>query len=192
MSSFDERYAGTPPWDVGHPQTEYIRLQENGEIKGSVLDIGCGTGENALLVAERGHRVCGIDSSPRAIEKAQAKTKERGIEADFMVWDAFDLEKLDRQFDTVIDSGLFHVFEEEDHPALVKSIRSALKTGGTYFILCFSVKETRERGPRRVSEEEIRSDFSGNWSINYIKDAKFDSLIHEGGAKAWLASITKL
>ena len=192
MSSFDERYAGTPPWDVGHPQTEYIRLQENGEIKGSVLDIGCGTGENALLVAERGHRVCGIDSSPRAIEKAQAKAKERGIEADFMVWDAFDLEKLDRQFDTVIDSGLFHVFDEEDHPALVKSIPSALKTGGTYFILCFSVKETRETGPRRVSDEEIRSDFSGEWNINYIKDAKFDSLIHEGGAKAWLASITKL
>ncbi len=192
MKSFDERYAGTPPWDVGHPQTEYIRLQENGEIKGLVLDIGCGTGENALLMAEKGHQVCGIDSSPRAIKKAQAKAKERGVEVDFKIWDAFDLEKLDRQFDTVIDSGLFHAFDEEDHPALVKSIRSALKTDGTYFILCFSVEETRERGPRRITEEEIRSDFNVNWNINYIKDARFDSLIHEGGARAWLSSITKL
>ncbi|MCK5292235.1 MAG: methyltransferase domain-containing protein [Thermoplasmata archaeon] len=192
MSSFDERYAGTPPWDVGHPQTEYISLQENGEIKGSVLDIGCGTGENALLMAEKGDPVCGIDSSPRAIKKAQAKAKERGVEIDFRVWDAFDLEKLDRQFDTVIDSGLFHAFEEEDHPALVKSIRSALKTSGTYFILCFSVKETREKGPRRITEEEIQSDFNEGWNINYIKDARFDSLIHEGGARAWLSSITKV
>ncbi len=192
MSSFDSRYSGTPPWDVGHPQTEYVRLEESGEIKGSVLDVGCGTGENALLMAEKGHRVCGIDSSPRAIEKAQAKAKERGVELDFMIWDAFDLEKLDRKFDTVIDSGLFHAFDEEGHPALVKSIRSALKSGGTYFILCFSVKETRERGPRRITEEEIRSDFNVNWNINYIKDARFDSLVHEGGARAWLASITKL
>jgi cyclopropane fatty-acyl-phospholipid synthase-like methyltransferase len=192
MKTFDESYAGTPPWDVGHPQSVYVTLEEKGEILGSVLDVGCGTGENALLMAERGHQVCGIDSSPRAIEKAQTKAIERGVDIDFRVWDAFDLEKLNRQFDTVIDSGLFHVFDEEDHPAFVKSIRSALKTNGTYFILCFSIKETRKEGPRRIREEEIRSDFNGDWNINYIREARFDSNIHEGGAKAWLASITRL
>ncbi|MGZ4914859.1 MAG: class I SAM-dependent methyltransferase [Halobacteriota archaeon] len=64
MDFFSSVYEGTPPWDIGHPQREFVQLEEADEIKGSVLDVGCGTGENALYLAERGHEVWGVDFSP--------------------------------------------------------------------------------------------------------------------------------
>ena len=70
MDFFNSAYRGTPPWDIGHPQKEFVGLVRRGEITGSVLDIGCGTGEHALFFAEEGHEVWGIDSAPLAIGKA--------------------------------------------------------------------------------------------------------------------------
>ncbi len=67
MSFFDSAYRGTPPWDIGRPQRELVKLEESGAIVGDVLDAGCGTGENSLFLASRGHKVLGVDSSERAI-----------------------------------------------------------------------------------------------------------------------------
>ena len=64
---FESAYEGTPPWDIGRPQPEFVRLEAGGEIRGSVLDVGCGTGENALHMAAKGHDVWGIDGAPTAI-----------------------------------------------------------------------------------------------------------------------------
>ena len=73
MDFFDSAYRGTPPWDIGRPQKEFIDLVRRGEITGSVLDIGCGSGDNALFFAQEGFDVWGIDSSPLAIQKAREK-----------------------------------------------------------------------------------------------------------------------
>src|SRR5207245_6450136 len=100
--SFEAMYEGSPPWDIGRPQREFIRLEETGEIKGSVLDAGCGTGENALYLASRGHEVWGVDAAPTAIEKAKEKAKARNIAATFRLHDALDLKKLKRSFDAVM------------------------------------------------------------------------------------------
>jgi 2-polyprenyl-3-methyl-5-hydroxy-6-metoxy-1,4-benzoquinol methylase len=83
MDWFDEAYSGTPPWDIGRPQGEFVRLAESGAIRGDVLDVGCGTGENALYLASLGHVVLGIDAAPHAIEKARKKSEERGIQVTF-------------------------------------------------------------------------------------------------------------
>jgi len=64
MDFFTSAYTGTPPWDIGHPQKEFVGLVRRGEITGSVLDIGCGTGEHALFFASEGHEAWGIDSAP--------------------------------------------------------------------------------------------------------------------------------
>jgi 2-polyprenyl-3-methyl-5-hydroxy-6-metoxy-1,4-benzoquinol methylase len=79
------RVRGAPPWDIGRPQASLVRLAEAGEIAGSVLDVGCGTGENALYLATRGHEVLGVDAAPVAIERATTKARDRGIEAEFIV-----------------------------------------------------------------------------------------------------------
>jgi 2-polyprenyl-3-methyl-5-hydroxy-6-metoxy-1,4-benzoquinol methylase len=76
---FNSAYEGTPPWDIGRPQKEIIRVTEDGEISGRVLDVGCGTGENALYLAGLGFDVWGTDAVPSAIGKAKEKAKKRGI-----------------------------------------------------------------------------------------------------------------
>jgi len=191
MDFFDSAYRGTPPWDIGRPQKEFTELVRQGEINGSVLDIGCGSGENALFFAQEGFDVWGIDSSPLAIQKAQEKSQQRGLPVHFQVLNALELAKLNRTFDTATDSGLFHTLSDEDRPLFVKNLTAVLSPTGNYFMLCFSDKEPAGYGPRRISEREIRDTFSDGWSIRYIRPSTFENLGRAQGPRGWLSSITK-
>lgn len=192
MDFFDSAYKGIPPWDIGRPQKEFIRLAEDREINGRVLDVGCGTGENSLYLASLGFEVWGIDSAPTAIKKAKEKAKERKITVNFLVSDALKLQSLQNKFDTVIDCGLFHVFSDEERPVFAASLSSALYPGGNYFMLCFSEHESGSYGPRRVTQAEIRATFGRGWKINYIREAELETTFGAEGVKAWLSSITRL
>ncbi|MDD1683764.1 MAG: class I SAM-dependent methyltransferase [Methanoregula sp.] len=191
MDFFDSAYHGLPPWDIGRPQKEFVDLVRRGEITGSVLDIGCGTGEHALFFAAEGHEVWGVDSAWLAIQKAQEKAAARGLRVHFLVLDVRDLPRLDRTFDTATDSGLFHTLTDEDRPVFVDNLAAVLAPGGNYFMLCFSDLEPGGYGPRRITELEIRDSFRDGWSVNYIRPAVFESRTREQGPRAWLSSITK-
>jgi SAM-dependent methyltransferase len=191
MDFFETAYHGIPPWDIGRPQQEFIQLAASGEITGDVLDVGCGTGENALYLATLGHRVWGIDTAPAAIEKARQKAKERGIDAHFLVRDAMNLNQIEKTFDTVIDSGLFHTLSDLERSCFVRNLADILHSRGIYFMLCFSDREPGGYGPRRIAQNEIRNAFTTERHINYIRPAIFQNRIRPEGAKAWLASITK-
>jgi SAM-dependent methyltransferase len=212
MSFFDSAYrGGPPPWDIGRPQKEFVELVKRGEITGSVLDIGCGTGENALFYAAEGHEVWGIDSTPLAIEKAKEKAAQRGLRVHFLVLDALhmselirkldtgretakqvpDLEKTAKLFSTVTDSGLFHTLSDEDRPVFVENLAAVLVPGGKYFVLCFSELEPGGYGPRRITQAEIRGTFRDGWTINYIRPATFESRTRKEGSRAWLAGIAR-
>jgi cyclopropane fatty-acyl-phospholipid synthase-like methyltransferase len=192
---FDDSYKGTPPWDVGHAQTEFVSLFNRGEVKGSVIDVGCGTGENSLFFASKGNNVLGVDYSVRAIEKAREKAVSRKIEnVTFEVVDVLTVSKFfkERAFENVIDSGLFHTFDDSQRPDFVKSLRSVVNENGKYFMLCFSDLEPANwGGPRRVTRREIEDSFQEGWKINYIREASFETNIHQNGAKARLSSITR-
>lgn len=185
---WDGAYAGTPPWDIGRPQTAFIRLADRGLLSGRLLDAGCGTGENALLAAAHGAETVGIDWSPRAIERAKAKAAERGLTARFETGDALHLDRLGLTFDTIIDSGVFHVFDDEDRPRYVASLESVLKPGGRCYLMCFSDSQPGEWGPRRVKREELLEAFSDGWSVTSIEPDEF--AVNPGmgtpTAKAWL------
>ncbi len=191
--TFEEMYSGTPPWDIGRPQKEFVRLEEAGEIAGRVLDVGCGTGENALFLAARGHEVWGVDAAPTAIAKANSKAKGRDIAATFRVHDALALKKLGRTFDTIIDSGLFHTFTDEERPSYSKSLASVLPKKGRYLMMCFNEREPGTWGPRRVTQAEIKSTFREGWRIAWIHAARFEARMEGGGntAQAWLAKIIR-
>jgi cyclopropane fatty-acyl-phospholipid synthase-like methyltransferase len=191
MDFFDAAYEGTPPWDIGRPQKAFVELVRKGEITGSVLDIGCGTGEHALFFAEKGLEVLGIDSAPLAIRKAQEKAAGRGLPVNFLVLDALHLSRLDRKFDTATDSGLFHTLSDEDRPVFVENLAAVLSPGGNYFMLCFSDLEPGGYGPRRITRDEIEDCFRDGWSINYIRPATFESRTRAEGPRAWLSSIAK-
>jgi ubiquinone/menaquinone biosynthesis C-methylase UbiE len=186
---FDEMYAGVPPWDIGRAQPEVVRIIEAGGFSGTVIDIGCGTGENALELSSRGFDVLGVDASPRAIEMAKTKASERGLSAKFLVADALSLEALDRRFRTALDCGLFHVFEDLERPSYVASLASVLKPGGVLHLLCFSDRQPGSFGPRRVSQQELVDAFADGWHIVEIVATTFVTNLPELQAKAWRATI---
>ena len=192
MDFFESAYKGTPPWDIGRPQKEFVELMRRGEIEGTVLDIGCGTGENALFFAGEGYEVWGIDSAPLAIQKAREKAAGRGLPVHFLVMNALELPRLGRKFDTATDSGLFHTLSDEDRPVFVDALATVLSPGGRYFMLCFSDLEPPGYGPRRVTEREIRESFRDGWTINYIRPTTFESRTRAVGPRAWLSSISRI
>lgn len=195
---FESMYQSQPPWDVARPQKAFVELEAAGQIRGSVLDVGCGTGENALFTASRGHETWGIDFVPVAIERAKAKALERGIAVEFRVANALELPKLGRQCDTLIDSGLFHTFSDVERPVFVQGLGHVLRPGGTLHILCFSEHEPGSEGPRRVTQREIREAFGSGWTLKTIVPARFEvadvpsgPVFSAGGPKAWLATVER-
>ena len=188
---FNASYSGTPPWDIGRPQPTFAELAESGEIRGRVLDVGCGTGEHALMAAGLGLPALGVDAAPAAIEIAERKARERGASVRFAVHDALRLADLGEQFDTVLDSGLFHVFSDEDRTRYVRSLGDVVPPGGRYFMLVFSDRQPPGFGPRRITQDEIRASFSGGWRVDAIDLVTMDVTIDPQGVRAWRASITR-
>lgn len=88
---FDASYATTPVWQIGYPQPAFQALADSGALKGRILDVGCGTGEHALMAAAIGLDATGIDLAQTAIAAAQAEAESRGLNAHFLVWDALQL-----------------------------------------------------------------------------------------------------
>ena len=185
-------YAGVPPWDIGRAQPEVVRIADAGGFGGAVIDVGCGTGENALELSARGLAVIGVDASPRAIEKARTKAVERGSSAEFLIADVLDLDTLDRRFRTALDCGVFHVFDDRERPIYVASLASVLEPGGVLHLLCFSDRQPGDPGPRRVTQQELRDAFVDGWDVREIVPTTFVANLPGGGAEAWRATISRL
>ena len=192
---WDASYTGdTPaPWDIGRPQPTFVRLADEGRLTGRLLDAGCGTGENALLAASRGADVTGIDIAPTAIARARAKASERGLTARFEVADALDLGRLSLTVDTVIDSGVFHVFGDDDRARYVASLAAVLRPAGACYLMCFSDRQPGTWGPRRVRANELRAAFSDGWAVESITADTFEIHPMDGTTQvqAWLAAIRR-
>jgi SAM-dependent methyltransferase len=195
-SRFEEAYRGRPPWDIDGPQPDFARLLEAGLIQGRVLDVGCGTGENALFFASRGLHVTGLDASAVAIDRAQAKARSRGLSVRFIQGDALRLAALAETFDTVTDSGLLHVFSDPDMELLIRGVHVVLRPAGLYWLMCFSEHATFP-GPRRLTQQHIATLFKDGWQIRSIEHARFEVIAGRGEdegkiAAAWLAGIKRL
>jgi cyclopropane fatty-acyl-phospholipid synthase-like methyltransferase len=194
--SFENLYTGQPRWEFGRPQKAILSVAD--QITGSLLDAGCGTGENALFFASRGQSVTGIDFLAEPINLAKRKAAERGLTATFLVMDALALKELAEVFDNVIDSGLFHVFSDDDRRRYVEGLASVLKPGGRLFLLCFSDAEPGDQGPRRVSRQEIEDAFTKGWVVESIEPSRYevgpdlkDIRFSDGGPKAWFVVVKR-
>lgn len=185
----DERPA---PWDIGRPQAAFVRAAEEGAFHGTVLDAGCGTGEHALLAAGLGLPVLGVDVAETAIAMARSKAEVRGLQAEFEVADACRLDRLGRQFGTVLDCGLFHTFDAVERPAYVASLASVTQPGATLCLLCFG-DGAPAFGPHPVSQDELREAFGdGGWTVASIEHALIQTTFVESGFPAWFATISRV
>jgi ubiquinone/menaquinone biosynthesis C-methylase UbiE len=184
---------GPAPWDIGRPQPAVIRLASEGGFTGAVLDAGCGTGENAMYLASLGLSVLGVDVAETALAMARKKADERGFEVEFIAADAFELDRLGRRFETVLDSGLFHSFDRDERPRYVASLASVTGHDGTLQVLCFS-DQGPCTGPHPVSQEELRAAFNARtgWNVAAIDPDRLITNFHDNGAPAWVATIKRI
>lgn len=193
----DEMYAGSSqPWEIDDPQPSVVRLANSALISGHVLDVGCGTGSNALFLAELGHVVVGIDQATLALHKARLKAEERGLRPAFIVGDVKNLPLRREFFDTVIDSGLLHtLFNPSGIKEFVTDIHGALKPGGRYHVICLSERASCH-GARRLSQDDILNIFAEGWAVESIEDAHFELRPTAGSSRrtgaAWLASMRRV
>jgi SAM-dependent methyltransferase len=159
--------------------------------------------EQALPAFRRGVEQAGRPAPPLIAHVAIAvdqdvKAAERGLTVEFLVKDALTLGDWGERFASVIDSGLFHVFSDDDRQRYVEGLAVALEPGGRLFLMCFSDEEPGTEGPRRVSPQELCDAFADGWEVESVQPARVevnpeftDVMFSEGGPKAWFAIVRR-
>jgi SAM-dependent methyltransferase len=195
-TTFEQAYAGKVPWDIGRPQAPFVAVADR--VTSPVLDAGCGTGDAALFFAARGHQVTGIDFVEEPLRRARVKAAERSLAVQFLVKDALTLGNWDERFASVIDSGLFHAFADDQRRRYVEGLVAVLEPGGRLLLMCFSDEEPGTEGPQRVSRQELHDAFADNWEVESVQPARVevnpeftDVTFSEGGPKAWFAIVRR-
>ncbi|WP_137149592.1 class I SAM-dependent methyltransferase [Mycolicibacterium sp. CR10] len=203
ISRFEDFYKNqTPPWVIGEPQPAVVALVEAGAISGRVLDVGCGTGEHTILLARAGYDVLGVDGAPTAVGQARRNAADQGVDARFEVADALDLGG-SPGYDTIVDSALFHIFDDEERATYVRSLNAATRPGGVLHLLALS-DAGRGFGPQ-VAEATIRDAFGVGWEIEALTTTTYRGVVTELHAEqlglavgtrvdepAWLARVRRI
>jgi len=184
---------GIPPWQIDRPQPEVIQLIENGKFESPVLDLGCGTGDNAIELARRGLLVKGLDAVTEALERARKKTEQAGLRQspEFVLGDALRLEESGLKARTVLDCALFHTFSDEERREYIRGLEAVLSPGGRLHILSFSELETRQPGPRRLSLSEITGSFGAGWRLEDSVRCRYWDRVRPDGAHAWRVTFVR-
>lgn len=191
---WDESYQDGPaPWDLGRPQPAIAELAAEGAFRGTVLDAGCGTGENALHLAATGLSIVGIDVAETAVPQAKEKARDRGLAAEFAVGDALRLSALDRTFDTVLDCGLFHTLDARERQTYVASLASVTEPGARLHVLCFR-DAGADSGPHPVVRAEFEAPFQREtgWQIETLRDSRIVARFASDGLPAWLVAVARI
>jgi SAM-dependent methyltransferase len=183
---------GPAPWEFGGPQPAVVQLVSEGAFTGSVLDAGCGSGDNALLIASNGVPVLGFDVAETALERAREKAVEQGVDAEFIIADALQLGGLGLTFDTILTSGLFHTFDADERSQYAVSLASVAKPGATLYVLCFSDEDPNDV-PHPISGTDLHSAFNADtgWTVDSIETRRIGTRMHENGAPGRLATVRR-
>src|SRR5580704_2741446 len=183
--SWNDSYAsGELPWDTGQPEPLLVEFVTSGAVTPSLaLEIGAGTGTNAIWMAERGFDVFGIDISPLAVERANAKMAARALRCRFAACDFLAATPPDGPFQFVFDRGCFHVFDEPgERQRFAAQVAAALAPGGLWLSLIGSTEgPAREVGPPRRSAREVTLAIEPALEIVELRSAEFRG----NNAKAW-------
>ncbi|HEX4036931.1 MAG TPA: class I SAM-dependent methyltransferase [Acidobacteriaceae bacterium] len=183
--SWNESYAsGDLPWDTGEPEPLLVEFVSSGRIApAQTLEIGAGTGTNAVWLAERGFDVLGIDVAPLAAERATARLNGRDLRCHFASMDFLAASPPDRPFRFAFDRGCFHVFDEpEERARFAAQVAAVLVPGGLWLSIIGSTESPpREVGPPRRSAQEVAIAIEPALEIVELRTAEF----HAHHIKAW-------
>lgn len=183
LSFFNSVYHQIPPWDIGGPQPAMSAMLAKYPPTNPILDVGCGSGDLAIHLAQLGHQVTGIDFVDAAIAHARTKIGSLPPEVapllDFQVADALKPSLLQRQFGSVVDSGFFHLFNPEECDRYVDDLALTLLPGGRYYLHAFAIEFSIPNAPREVTADELRTRFTPEkgWHIHDIQSVEFLSRV---------------
>ena len=200
LSLYDKVYEEVPAWDIGREQGAFKRLvhdnnSENRLFVDPILDVGCGTGENSLFFAQLAFNVTGIDSSQTAIAKAIEKATDRNLveNVTFLKYNLFDLYNLGRTFNTIIDSGVFNLFDANSKVEYQYIMKRILNPKGKLIILSFNNLEPGKGYlPKKTNEEDFFKVFKYGWNVKKVQVDVFEHNYETKNAPALLAIIEKL
>lgn len=176
----------TPPWETGTPAGELVRAVNDGVIKpATTLELGCGTGANAVYLARRGFEVTAVDASPTAIERARTRAEQQGALLRIVLADVYDFARTAGTFDLVFDAGFYHFMRRTDLSRLVDLLWRVTHPGSIYFVLAGATGETAEGGPPQVSEEEVRNELGRLFEWVELRSFRFESPRRKEGYLGW-------
>jgi len=188
-SIWEQRYVdGDVPWDAGEPDVHLRRFLESYEVSpGATLDVGCGTGTDAIWLQSLGFDVLGVDLSPTAIEHARAKAAEADSACRFRVADIRSDAIAEAPFSLVYDRGCFHIFDQPEERALfARRIAELLEPEGLWRSLIGSKDgPQRDSGPPRRSVAEVVAAVEPHFEILGLQATSFDEQRH-AHARAWV------
>lgn len=157
---------GKPGWDTGVPPSELVALVESAVAKGRALDLGCGTGTNAIFLAQQGFETLGIDFSAKAIKSAWEKARSVKAQVAFQVGDVTRLSFLREPFDLVLDVGCFHGLDDAGRMRYARHLVRLTRLGSRYLLWAFDPGSHRGIG---VAPGEIEQRFGGQFKMIRIE-----------------------
>lgn len=188
LERWDAPYRGDrlPGWDVGRPCSHLVKAVENGTFpRGRAIVLGCGTGSNALYLAGKGFEVTGVDVAPTALALAADKAVQAGLKINWVLADVVALPKL-ASFDLIFDRGCYHHICQYNSAGYVETLRGLSQAGTHVLILAGSPADGQSGGPPRIKEETIRTDFSGLFAFEWLRNIHFDTRASNAqGPSAW-------
>jgi SAM-dependent methyltransferase len=177
LEHWDARYRTEepPPWDTGRPSAELRRRLADFPIKPCrAIELGSGTGTNAIWLAQQGFDVTGIDISPLAIERARRRAANAGVAARFLAADVTSLPQLGPPFPFFFDRGCYHAVRRGDAAGYLHELERITAAGAVGIVLTGNAKEERKPGPPVVSEETIRAELGRVFEILSLEEFRFD------------------
>jgi SAM-dependent methyltransferase len=182
LERWDTRYrTGDTPWETGHPSNELQRVVAEDKIAPCpALELGCGTGGNAVWLAQRGFDVTALDISPLAIERARQRAAGAGANVRFLVADILSGPDVGGPFGFFFDRGCYHIVRELDLGAYLRLLERALRPGATGLVLAGNARRPRT-GPPVVTEEQIRGELGRLFEVVRLREFQFDPTPDDGG-----------
>ena len=177
---------GTPPWETGCPAAELVRVLDQRLVPpGITLEVGCGTGADAVCLAQHGFEVTAVDASPQAIERARHRARLEAAPVCFLLDDVFQFVETADPFDFVYDAGFYHFIRRTQlHPYLDLLWRTT-RPGSYYLALVGSTGEEADGGPPQVSEDQIRLELGRLFEFLHVRHFRFESPCRKQGYLGW-------
>jgi 2-polyprenyl-3-methyl-5-hydroxy-6-metoxy-1,4-benzoquinol methylase len=174
---WESRYRGPapPPWDTGRPSAELLRRLSEFRVRPCrAIELGCGTGSNAVWLARQGFDVTGVDISPSALERATKHAFSEGVNVHFLQADIMHLPELGPRFDFFFDRGCYHAVRRVDASGFLNALDRITAPEAMGIVLTGNAKEERKPGPPAISEETIRAELGSKFEIVSLEEFRFD------------------